>query len=97
MARKSASSSGEPMLAPVDDYPEKTDDVRTLAETLAAEQRDFRDQDPDYTANIQRLDTSGPEHDPAVAAALIEEMRQSQGKEAVKANLAAEEEAAAEG
>lgn len=57
----------EPTLAPVDDYDEKTDDVRSEEETAAAEGRaDAVDQIPDYHETHPTLDTSGPEHDPEV-------------------------------
>lgn len=59
----------EPTLAPVDEYDEKSDDVRSEEETVAAEDRsDQVDQIADYHDTHPTLDTSGPEHDPEVQA-----------------------------
>lgn len=61
----------EPTLAPVDQYDEDPGNVRSEEETAAAEGRaDAVDQIPDYHDEHPTLDTSGPEHDPAVQAKL---------------------------
>lgn len=57
-------------LAPVDDYPEKTDDVRSDEETAKIENRNQPDQNPTYHKDHPTLDTSGPEHDPQVQMTL---------------------------
>lgn len=49
---------------PVDEYPEKTDDIRSDEESIRAERRTYQDQIVDYHEVNPTLDTSGPEHDP---------------------------------
>lgn len=69
MPRKKATSDID--LAPVDNYPEKTDDVRSEEDTLKAEGRQNQvDQNPTYHQDFPTLDTSGPEHDPQVQLSL---------------------------
>lgn len=89
-------------LDPVEDvYPPKTDDQRSLEETLLAEGRaNAVDQDPDYHRTHPTLDTSGPEHDPEVVAELRASAAAAEArkmKSAVKDVAAAIEEEQAEG
>lgn len=81
---KSKKADAQVELAPVDDYPEVSNEQRTAEETALAEARFQGDQNPTYHQDFPTLDTSGPEHDPLVQQELIQAGTQP-SKEQVKA------------
>lgn len=74
MPRKKANSGEGLMLAPVDDYPEKTDDIVDDETAAFIEDRGATpDQDPTYHERNPRTVNDGPESDPNVKAQLLAE------------------------
>jgi hypothetical protein len=73
-----ATKDNQPSIAKVD-KPGEEAQVRSLEETLAIEARVAEDQIPDYHKTHPTLDTSGPEHDPEVQQALIQQAIKAAG------------------